>query len=165
MMNKNNGFTLIELMLVVSIIGILAAIAFPSYQNYTIRAKVSEALVLADPVKKAISEFYDRWGTFPENNKQAGLPSPNALTGNYVQNITVDHGVVEITLQKLGNTVLEGKKMRLRPAINTSYTTGSVAWICDKGDPPKGTTPVGVVLPADVSLNNNYLPSLCRGSK
>ena len=119
MRDAQQGFTLIELMLVVSIIGILAAVALPAYQSYTMRAKLAEALTLAEPAKKAVSDYYDRWGVFPINNRQAALPDPNSFVGNYVQNITIAHGVIRLTLKKSKQLRgLEGKTLSLRPAFN-----------------------------------------------
>src|ERR1043165_4864475 len=88
-MMKQKGFTLIELMIVGAIIGILAAIAIPAYQDYLVRAKVSEGLNLAAAAKTAVAEFYSSKGTMPTNNTSAGLPAPASINGNNVGRITV----------------------------------------------------------------------------
>ena len=128
MRKAQQGFTLFELMGVVSIIGILAATALPAYQDYTTRSKLAEALTLAEPVKKAVSDYYDRWGTFPENNRQAALPTPNSYIGNYVQSISVAQGVIRVTLKQTTGQACGGKTLSLRPAFNPAYPTGPVSW-------------------------------------
>src|ERR1700681_2004660 len=93
MKSLQKGFTLIELMIVIAIIGILAAIAIPAYQNYTIRAQVTEGLSLADPFKTAVSEFYQNQGTFPlgvsANGSATTIPMPGNSVGKYVSAVTV----------------------------------------------------------------------------
>ncbi|EMU4177189.1 pilin [Neisseria gonorrhoeae] len=89
------GFTLIELMIVIAIVGILAAVALPAYQDYTARAQVSEAILLAEGQKSAVTEYYLNNGEWPENNDKAGVAStPTDIKGKYVQSVTVANGVV-----------------------------------------------------------------------
>ncbi|ENW4225417.1 pilin [Neisseria gonorrhoeae] len=88
------GFTLIELMIVIAIVGILAAVALPAYQDYTARAQVSEAILLAEGQKSAVTEYYLNHGTWPENNDKAGVASPSDIKGKYVESVTVTNGVV-----------------------------------------------------------------------
>ena len=85
----HKGFTLIELMIVVAIIGILAAIAIPQYQNYVARAQASEALSLASGAKVAVAEYFNTNGTFPADNSTAGLTEPTDFKGNWVESVTV----------------------------------------------------------------------------
>ena len=101
MKKVQQGFTLIELMIVVAIIGILAAIAIPAYQDYTIRAQVSEGLNLSAGAKAAISEFYMDRGTFPSTNAEAGLSVNTTIAGNYVDQVTV--GVGGLVTVRYGN--------------------------------------------------------------
>ncbi|ENV8150930.1 pilin [Neisseria gonorrhoeae] len=88
------GFTLIELMIVIAIVGILAAVALPAYQDYTARAQVSEAILLAEGQKSAVTEYCPNHGEWPKNNDKAGVASPSDIKGKYVESVTVENGVV-----------------------------------------------------------------------
>ncbi|EPI7661742.1 pilin, partial [Neisseria gonorrhoeae] len=89
------GFTLIELMIVIAIVGILAAVALPAYQDYTARAQVSEAILLAEGQKSAVTEYYLNNGEWPKDNDSAGVASPPSdIKGKYVESVTVTNGVV-----------------------------------------------------------------------
>ncbi|HGL9778302.1 TPA: pilin, partial [Neisseria gonorrhoeae] len=93
------GFTLIELMIVIAIVGILAAVALPAYQDYTARAQVSEAILLAEGQKSAVTEYYLNHGKWPANNGDAGVASPASnIKGKYVQKVEVNNGVVTATM-------------------------------------------------------------------
>ncbi|EMS2678329.1 pilin [Neisseria gonorrhoeae] len=95
------GFTLIELMIVIAIVGILAAVALPAYQDYTARAQVSEAILLAEGQKSAVTEYYLNHGKWPENNDSAGVASASKIIGKYVKQVEVKNGVV--TADATGN--------------------------------------------------------------
>ncbi|HFA2150675.1 TPA: pilin, partial [Neisseria gonorrhoeae] len=88
------GFTLIELMIVIAIVGILAAVALPAYQDYTARAQVSEAILLAEGQKSAVTEYYLNNGIWPSDNSAAGVASSSSIKGKYVKSVTVAKGVV-----------------------------------------------------------------------
>ncbi|MCS0622871.1 pilin, partial [Neisseria gonorrhoeae] len=92
------GFTLIELMIVIAIVGILAAVALPAYQDYTARAQVSEAILLAEGQKSAVTEYYLNHGKWPANNGDAGVASASKIIGKYVQKVEVNNGVVTATM-------------------------------------------------------------------
>ncbi|EMT4940021.1 pilin [Neisseria gonorrhoeae] len=88
------GFTLIELMIVIAIVGILAAVALPAYQDYTARAQVSEAILLAEGQKSAVTEYYLNHGEWPKDNASAGVASASKIIGKYVKQVEVKNGVV-----------------------------------------------------------------------
>ena len=128
------GFTLIELMIVVAIIGILAAIAIPAYQDYTIRSQVSEGLTLAAAAKAAISESFSQTGNAPANRVVAGMgaaDTPTDTNGNYVSQLAVVNGVITITYSSTGNqranSKINGNTLTLVPYTSVD---GSVSWKC-----------------------------------
>ncbi|EPI1188905.1 pilin, partial [Neisseria gonorrhoeae] len=121
------GFTLIELMIVIAIVGILAAVALPAYQDYTARAQVSEAILLAEGQKSAVTEYYLNHGTWPEDNTSAGVASASKIIGKYVQKVEVAKGVVTATMKSDGvNKEIKGKKLSLWGRRED----GSVKWFC-----------------------------------
>ena len=138
-MKKQQGFTLIELMIVVAIIGILAAIAIPAYQDYTIRAQVSEGISLASGAKTAIAEVYQDSGTWPTTNPAAGLSPDTSIIGKYVSSGKVGaSGVVTVTYSGPEvNTNLKTKTIQLVPTDRV----GSVDWRCSIGTIPAKWVP------------------------
>ncbi|ROV13386.1 pilin, partial [Neisseria gonorrhoeae] len=96
------GFTLIELMIVIAIVGILAAVALPAYQDYTARAQVSEAILLAEGQKSAVTEYYLNHGIWPKDNTSAGVASASEIKGKYVESVTVENGVVTAQMKPSG---------------------------------------------------------------
>ena len=143
-MKKQHGFTLIELMIVVAIIGILAAIAIPAYQDYTIRAQVSEGLNLSGGAKAAVTEFFQDRGTLPANNSLAGLAAPAEIQGKYVALVTVTAGVIDVQYGNDAHAVITGQAIQLTP---DTTNPGSVAWACAS---------------AAAEIENKHLPAACR---
>ena len=132
-MKKQQGFTLIELMIVVAIIGILAAIAIPAYQDYTIRAQVSEGINLASGAKAAIAEYFMDKGALPLNNAEAGLEAAANITGNYASSVTVAAGVVTVVYSGPEDRSTCFKKAPAWPGLffcTLPRTTGFVISIC-----------------------------------
>ncbi|EMT6681586.1 pilin, partial [Neisseria gonorrhoeae] len=123
------GFTLIELMIVIAIVGILAAVALPAYQDYTARAQVSEAILLAEGQKSAVTEYYLNHGEWPKNNDEAGVASSGEIKGKYVEKVEVAKGVVTATMKSDGvNKEIKGKKLSLW----ARREAGSVKWFCGR---------------------------------
>ncbi|ENS9533918.1 pilin, partial [Neisseria gonorrhoeae] len=121
------GFTLIELMIVIAIVGILAAVALPAYQDYTARAQVSEAILLAEGQKSAGTEYYLNHGEWPKDNSDAGVASASKIIGKYVKQVEVKNGVVTAQMKSDGvNKEIKGKKLSLW----ARRQDGSVKWFC-----------------------------------
>ncbi|HEZ6998117.1 TPA: pilin [Neisseria meningitidis] len=157
------GFTLIELMIVIAIVGILAAVALPAYQDYTARAQVSEAILLAEGQKSAVTEYYLNHGKWPGNNSSAGVASASDIKGKYVQSVEVKNGVVTATMASSNvNKEIKGKKLSLW----AKRQDGSVKWFC--GQPVTRTakaTDDGVTADAAANgkkIDTKHLPSTCR---
>ena len=131
MREKDCGFSLIELMIVVAIMGVLVAIALPQYQNYQVRSKVTEALVLAESVKRAMEVYYADHGRWPVDNADAGLPHKNTLSGTYIQKTEVKTHCGHFRIKFRDDTrlgKLKGKWLWMKPTVSTDG--GSIKWSC-----------------------------------
>ncbi|EMT5849073.1 pilin [Neisseria gonorrhoeae] len=153
------GFTLIELMIVIAIVGILAAVALPAYQDYTARAQVSEAILLAEGQKSAVTEYYLNHGIWPKDNTSAGVASsPTDIKGKYVKSVTVAKGVVTAEMAS-SNVNKEIKDKRL--SLWARRQDGSVKWFC--GQPVKRDDGKDAVTADDKNkIDTKHLPSTCR---
>jgi len=126
MKKMQQGFTLIELMIVVAIIGILAAVALPAYQDYTKRAKMTEVINFMAAAKTGVSEAYGTTGTLTGiNNAKAGLAAAADITSNVVKSVTVTDGVIDAVVQNI-DTNCDAKKITLKPTANA--TSGALEW-------------------------------------
>jgi type IV pilus assembly protein PilA len=166
MRNKQQGFTLIELMIVIAIIGILAAIAIPQYQDYVTRSKLTEGLNLAATAKTAIAETYQSMGHWPAAGNETtpnsyGLPEPTKTKGKYVRKILVKEGAghaggpqIQITYNEgnVGGDMTSSTNVLTMTPITKA---GSIEWVC-------GNNTVDGVAGTDTTVLAKYLPSNCR---
>jgi type IV pilus assembly protein PilA len=170
MKTLQKGFTLIELMIVVAIIGILAAIAIPAYQDYTIRTQVSEGLTLASDVKAGVAEYTAQTGDWPLDLIEAGLGSTAVAgdkSGRYVESIEVSNGTITITYGRDANSKIDGSVLSLQPLVNEN---GDVVWMCGLSDQPAGTYVnsgglAGTGTDSDAGttdLSDKHMPASCR---
>ena len=148
-MELQKGFTLIELMIVIAIIGILASIAIPAYQDYTVRSKVSEGLNMSSLAKLAVSETYDSTGRYPSvDNLSYGLPQAASISGTYISGVEANAGDGWVTItykNNLGGSPPAGAK---QVVLIPTTSTGAIKWQCG------GT--------ADTDMPSKYLPASCR---
>jgi len=155
----SRGFTLIELMVVVAIIGILSTIALPTYQDYVIRGQITEAMNMAEGLKRAIGEYYGAKKRFPADNQAAGVPPADKLIGNYVSRIEVREGAIHITLGNRINALASGKVLTLQPAFVGGSPSSPLAWLCGYAEAVDGMHAQGDNL---TDLPGSYLSPACR---
>ena len=167
MKKVQQGFTLIELMIVVAIIGILAAIAIPAYQDYTIRAQVTEGLNLASSAKTAVAETFSATSNWPGTNTAAGLDAAGNIRGKYVEQVEVGTGgQITITFGLQAHSAIDTETLILTPY---SSANGDVAWQCGSWDM---STASGLTIASGAtaqganqggSTDQKYRPANCRG--
>lgn len=158
-MRHQQGFTLIELMIVISILAILSTMAMPSYQDRVIRTQVAEGIVLAAFVQRAVELHRERRGGLPADNTAAGLPPAEQIVGNYVDAVAVTNGVVTITFGNRANRNLRGLKLGLRPAVVERHAAVPIAWVCGLASVPERMVVRGA---NTTTLPPTQLPVDCR---
>src|SRR5262245_25464235 len=138
------GFTLIEMMVVLAIIGILALLAFPTYQDKFVRDQINEALPLADLAKTPVAASWTLAKVLPADNAAAGLPPPEKIVSNLVSSVALEGGAIHVTFGNRAAAALKGKVLTLRPAVVEDAQIVPVAWVCGFASVPGNMVARGV---------------------
>ena len=161
MHKRNKGFTLIELMIVVAIIGILASLAVSAYQTYTVRAQISEGLEMASGAKVPFVDAYTNDGLAPADRAAAGMtPDPTDTRGSFVSQVDIDNGRVDITFSgPRAHQAIIGKTLSVTPYVTLGNT---VMWRCGNAGAPGGALLQNGANHRPATVEPRYLPSSCR---
>ena len=137
------GFTLIEVMVTVAVIGVLATLAIPSYHQRVVRAQVTESLQLTEAIKADVEAYYRQNRRFPTDNAALGLPPSDKLIGNYVTRIVLDDGALHVSLGNYVNKMVEGNVISLQPLVVENSPRSPMSWSCGTRAAPNGMVSVG----------------------
>jgi type IV pilus assembly protein PilA len=157
MKSIQQGFTLIELMIVVAIIGILAAIAIPAYQDYTVRSQVTEGMNLASAVETGAAEYFANTGSFPTDLSTAGIS--NVPSGKYVASIGITTGSIVVVYGNQVNSVVATKTLAITPYLSAN---NDIVWVCGQHTVPSGASAATGVTAGTTNVADKYLPQTCR---
>jgi type IV pilus assembly protein PilA len=157
---RQQGFTLIELMVVIAIVAILAMMAVPSFQDKIIREQIIEALPLADLAKGPVAVTWPAGLPFPVDNAAAGLPADDKIVNNLVKSVAIQDGAIHITFGNRASGAINGKLLTLRPAVVESAPIVPVTWVCGYASAPTKMTVKGE---NRTNIAANFLPLRCRG--
>ena len=158
-MNKDAGFTAVEMLIVLGVIAILAVMAVPSYMEKIVRDQIIEALPLADVAKAPVATTWTLTQTVPGDNEAAGLPAADRIVNNFVSSTQVRNGAIHITFGNRAHSSLKGKVLTLRPAVVADAPVVPVAWVCGNAAVPDKMTVKGE---NKTNVPAQLLPLKCR---
>ncbi len=158
MKNHRSGYTLVELLIVLTIAGMMTTMALPSFQDHVIRTQVTEALNLAQMAMKGVEQHYHLKAGFPLDNASAGLPKAEKIIGNFVTSVNIRDGGIDVTLGNRINKHAENKIISIRPAIVKDEPAVPIAWVCGYASVPNGMTAIGA---NNTSILKRHLPMNC----
>ncbi len=161
MATSNSGFTMVEIAVVLAIVGILALLAVPSYQDRIVRDQIVSATPLADIAKAPVALSWASLQALPADNVSAGLPPAEKIVNNFISSVSVQAGAIHITFGNSANGNINGKILTLRPAVVTDAPIVPVAWVCGDAAPPRPMTVKGE---NKTNIPSNFLPYNCRAS-
>ena len=157
--NQKNGFSAIEMMVVVAIIAILAMIAIPSSVERIAKEHVLAAIPLADIAKEPIAAQWKLLKTLPMDNKEAGLPAPDKVVSNFISAVAIKDGVINMTFGNKANPKLKGKILSIRPAVIEEAKIVPIAWVCGYAKAPDKMLLMGA---NQTNIEDRYLPFACK---
>ena len=155
---KDTGFTLLELMVVLAVIAILAAVAMPSLEPKYTRAQIAESVDLLKNLKGSVNLYFVTTKKFPRDNLEAGIPKPEHLIGNYVERVDYESGSFNIKFGSKAHARLKGKILSIRPIVVVDSPESPISWICGNASVPGGMVAVGV---NKTDIENQFLPLGC----
>lgn len=159
---RQRGFTLMEMLAVISVIAILAMLAVPSYLDRIIRDQIKESLPLANIARQPIAAAWSATQTFPADNAAAGLPVAEKVVATYVGALVVRDGAIHLTFGNRANKAIQGKILSLRPAVVEDAPVVPVAWVCGSAEAPDKMKVHGRNL---TDIPDGLLPLECRAFK
>ncbi|MGZ5034129.1 MAG: pilin [Usitatibacter sp.] len=162
MYSRSFGFTWIEMLIVVAVIGALALMAIPALQDSALKRQVKEGLALAEVAKTGVQAAWTLTGEMPANNAAAGVPPRDKIVGTLVKDVNVDAGAITLTYGNNASKALEGKHLTLRPAVVPGEPAVPIAWICHDVPVPGGMELKGR---DETDIQSSYLPIDCRGAE
>jgi type IV pilus assembly protein PilA len=156
---RGDGFSMMEILVVIAIVAILATLAIPSYLDKIVRDQIGEALPLADIAKDPLAASWAALQSFPPDNAAAGLPAPDKIVNNYVSSVLVRSGAIDLTFGNRANGVIRGKVLTVRAAVVEDAPIVPVTWVCGHAKAPEKMT---LKSPDSTSIDARYLPLKCR---
>lgn len=159
MKTVHNGFSLLEMMVVMAIMGILAMTAIPSYMHQIVRRQIIDAVPLAEIAKTPIAAAWVMAQAFPPDNAGAGLPAPDLVVSNHIKSVAVQNGAIQITFGNSASGLIKDKLLTLRPAVVDEAPIVPVAWVCGYAAGPGNMTIKGE---NKTNIPAEYLPVSCR---